>query len=80
MLLKYPELAKYLEYLDKWVEHTPDGKSTKYHLSYRGSSNEIPDNIDMSFLFYHGGKEAHEFLGKKIGTDEIPECELISCC
>lgn len=80
LLLKYPELAKYLEYLDKWVEHAVDGKTTKYHLAYRGSSNDITDDVDMSFLFYHGGKEVHEFLGRKIGTDEIPECELLSCC
>ena len=76
LLLKYPELAKYLEYLDKGVEHAVDGKTTKYHLAYRGSSNDISDDVDMSFLFYCGGKEMHEFLGRKIGTDEIPECEL----
>jgi len=80
LLLKYPELAKYLEYLDKRVEHAVDGKTTKCHLAYRGSSNDIPDDVDMSFLFHHGGKEMHEFLGRKIGTDEIPECELLSCC
>ncbi len=79
MLLKYPELAKYMEYLDKWVEHTADGK-TKYHLGFRGSANDVPD-VYLSSLFYHRGyKKGHEFLGLEIGTDAIPECELISCC
>lgn len=78
MLLKYPELAKYLEHLDKWVEHTADGK-TKYHLAYRGSANDVPD-VDLSEVFYHSSNGTHEFLQRKIGTDEIPECEVISCC
>jgi len=78
LLLKYPELGKYIEYLDKWVEHTVDGK-TKYHLGYRGSSNDVPD-VDLSDVFYHSSDKTHEFLQRKIGTDEIPECELISCC
>ena len=68
MLLKYPELAKYMEYLDKWVEHTADGK-TKYHLGFRGSADDVPD-VDLSSLFYHRGyKKGHEFLGLEIGTD-----------
>ena len=65
LLLKYPELAKYLEYLDKWVEQAVDGKTTKYHLAYRGSSNDIPDDVDMSFLFDHGGKEVTNFSGER---------------
>ena len=78
LLLKYPELAKYMEHLDRWVEHTADGK-TKYHLAFRGSADEV--DVDLSCLFYHRGYDkGHEFLGLEIGTDQIPECELISCC
>jgi len=65
-------------HLSRWVEHTSDGK-TKYHLGYRGSAGDVPD-LDLSDLFYHSSDKTHEFLGRKIGTDAIPECELISCC
>ena len=78
MLLKYPDLGKYLEYLDTWVEQTQAGK-TRYHLGFNGTATDIP--VDLSELFYHSsGGQSHEFFGKKIGTAEIPECELITCC
>ena len=77
MQLKFPELGKYLEYLDKWIEHTNDCR-TRYHLAYRGSGNDVPE--DLSLLFSHESSGEHEFLEKKIGTSEIPECELVTCC
>lgn len=67
LLLKYPELANYLEGFDEHLEHK-DGK-TKYVLSFFGDGGEESSN-----LFSDDGNETR-FLGRVVGK-EI-DCEIV---